>query len=371
MQTASPQWTAQLIAGKTGPRPILANAVTSFLAAPEWSDILWFDMFRQRTTLRGKAPWAKSNGPVEESWTEQHDRLAANWLQHHGIYVTPNVAGEAVETVARDRPFHPVINYLMPLQWDRRPRLETWAIDYLGTPDSAYVRAVSSRFLAAAVARVLDPGCKSDCALILEGPQNLGKSTALRALFAPWFTDDIADLGSKDAAMQLEGAWCVELAELDSISRAEVSKIKAFMSRQTDRFRPAYGRRVVEQKRQCVFGGTTNGNAYLRDETGGRRFWPMNCAKIDIGGLSKAKDQLWAEARARYDQGKPWWLDTADLNGAAAEQQAARLIQDPWLEPIGAHIASRKKSVSRSYWDISASPSKIATRATQTEWSLV
>jgi predicted P-loop ATPase len=142
--------------------------------------------------------------------------------------------------------------------------------------------------------------------------------------------------------VQLTGAWCVELAQLDSISRGEVSKIKAFMSRQTDRFRPPYGQRVVEQKRQCVFAGTTNGNEYLRDETGGRRFWPVGCTKIDIDGLSKAKDQLWAEARARYDQGKPWWLDTMDLNGAAAGEQAARLMQDPRGETISSYVAEHK-----------------------------
>lgn len=334
------RWVDNLIRSKNGPRAILANALTAFRDAPEWNGLLWFDTFRQRTTLRGKPPWAHKSGPTEEAWTDQHDRLAANWLQCQGIHVSPDTAGQAAETVARNNPFHPVINYLVPLQWDGRARLDVWAIEFLGVEDSAFVRATSSRFLIAAVARVLEPGCKSDCATILEGKQGLLKSTALRTLFSPWFTDDIADLGSKDAAMQLSGAWCIELAELDSISRAEVSKIKAFMSRQTDRFRPPYGKRLVEQPRQCVFAGTTNGNEYLRDETGGRRFWPWACRKIDILGLSAGRDQLWAEARARYDQGKKWWLDTEALNAAAAKEQAARLLHDPWEDVIRDYIAT-------------------------------
>jgi predicted P-loop ATPase len=333
-------WTDQLIRGKNGPRAILANAITAFRDAPQWDSILWFDTFRQRTTLRGKPPWAHKNGPTEEPWTDQHDRLAANWLQCQGIHVSPVIAGQAAETVARETPFHPVINYLVSLEWDRTPRLEIWAIDFLGVEGSPYVCATSSRFLTAAVARVLEPGCKCDCALILEGDQGILKSTALRTLFSPWFTDDVADLGSKDAAMQISGAWCVELAELDSISRADVSKIKAFMSRQTDRFRPPYGARLVEQPRQCVFAGTGNKSEYLRDETGGRRFWPWWCTSIDIPGLSKARDQLWAEARARYDQGKKWWLDTKELNAAAAEEQAARLVEDPWAIEIRKHLAA-------------------------------
>jgi predicted P-loop ATPase len=345
---AAKEWTESRIRGKNGPRAILANAITAFLNAPEWVDILWYDAFRQRATLRGKPQWAEKSGPVEEAWTDQHDRLAANWLQREGIHVSPVVAGQAAETVARDRPFHPVINYLVDLTWDRIPRLDTWTIDCLGVEDSQYVRATSPRFMTAAVARVMEPGCKSDCAPILEGPQGILKSTSLRILFSPWFTDDVADLGSKDAAMQISGAWCVELAELDSISRAEVSKIKAFISRQTDRFRPPYGARVIELQRQCVFAGTTNGSEYLRDETGGRRFWPWLCTKVNIAALTKAKDQLWAEARCRYDQGNPWWLDTAELNGTAAAAQAERLVRDPWTETIQDYLPRRdgKKGVS-------------------------
>ena len=148
--------------------------------------------------------------------------------------------------------------------------MDRWLSTYLGADDTEYSRAVGSRWLISAVARIFRPGAKADCCLILEGPQGIRKSTALRTVAGEYFTDELADLGSKDAAMQTRGVWIIELSELDNLSHAEVARIKAFMSRTTDRFRPPYGMRLVESPRQCVFAGTVNHGTYLRDETGGQ-----------------------------------------------------------------------------------------------------
>lgn len=186
-----------------------------------------------------------------------------------------------------------------------------------------------------AVVRVFVPGAKADCALILEGPQGIKKSTALSVMAQPWFTDRLSDLGSKDAAMETKGVWIIEIAELDTMSRAEVSAIKAFMSRTHDRFRPPYGKRLVDLPRQCVFAGSINPEGgYLKDATGGRRFWPVLCGQIDIDGLARDRDQLWAEARDRYRKGEPWWLETPELNACASEEQADRYHGDAWEEVI-------------------------------------
>lgn len=187
-----------------------------------------------------------------------------------------------------------------------------------------------------AVARVFEPGCKADCCLILEGEQGIRKSTALRVLTQPWFTDEIADIGSKDAALQTRGVWVIEIAELDSMSRSDIGKIKAFMSRMTDRFRPPYGKRPIDSPRQCVFAGSVNHGTYLRDETGGRRFWPVKCEApvIDVDTLATVRDQLWAEAAYLYFDGKPWWLDSVSLHREAAEEQADRYEGDPWDDLI-------------------------------------
>ncbi len=128
------------------------------------------------------------------------------------------------------------------------------------------------------------------------------------------------------------------MAELDGMRRSEVSRIKAFLSRSTDRYRPPYGSRLVEQPRQCVFAGTANDNQYLHDPTGGRRFWPLACGVIDIDGLASVRDQLWAEARDRFLADEPWWLDDPDVAAAATEEQAARYMRDPWQDLIAQQL---------------------------------
>jgi len=251
------------------------------------------------------------------------------------------VAGQAVQAVARDRRFHPVRNYLEELEWDAVERLDYWLNNYLGVELNDYSSAVGARWLISAIARIYKPGTKADCCLILEGKQGIRKSTALKVLAGDWFTDEIAELGSKDAAMQTRGVWIIEIAELDSMSKAEVGKIKGFMSRATDRFRPPYGRRLVDSPRQCIFAGSVNHTTYLRDETGGRRFWPVSCGEIRIDDLRRDRDQLWAEARQRFMAGEPWWLDPVHLMEQAEEEQACRCDEDPWQELIASWAASR------------------------------
>jgi predicted P-loop ATPase len=212
---------------------------------------------------------------------------------------------------------------------------------YVGAETSDYTEAVGARWLLSGVARIFRPGCKADCCLILEGKQGIGKSRTMATLAGPWYADEIAELGSKDAALQTRGVWIVEISELDSLSRSEVSKVKAFLSRTTDRFRPPYGRRVIESPRQCIFGGTVNHSAYLRDETGGRRFWPVACERIQIDALARDRDQLWAEAVVRYRAGVPWWLDSLELNRQAAIEQSDRYDADPWQNLIAAWVESK------------------------------
>ncbi len=147
--------------------------------------------------------------------------------------------------------------------------------------------------------------------------------------------------------MQVAGVWIIELAELDSLTRAAADRVKAFVSRATDRFRPPYGSRVIEQPRQSVFTGSVNHSEYLRDETGARRFWPVACTAIDLDALGRDRDQIWAEARQRYLSGEPWWLDTPDLHPQATEAESRRYAVDPWQQAIEDYIAG-KASVSVS-----------------------
>jgi predicted P-loop ATPase len=190
-----------------------------------------------------------------------------------------------------------------------------------------------------AVARIMRPGVKADCVLILEGDQGIKKSTALRVLGDPWFTDEIAELGSKDAALQAAGVWIVELGELASMRRAEMNRVKAYISRTTDRYRPPYGRLVVERPRECVFAGSVNEREWHDDVTGARRFWPVKCNSIDIDSLHRDRDQLWAEAVARYKAKEPHYLHEMRLIRLAQAETGERKQVDPWEPIIGDWLA--------------------------------
>lgn len=334
-------WRSLLICSEKGaPLALLANAITALRSAPEWQGVLAFDEFAVRSNklkappfMAGQAGW----------WTDDDDIRTADWLQHRGISVSTGVASEAAQSVARLYSYHPVRDWLSSLEWDGTARIDMWLSDYLGADENNYIRAVGAKWLISAVARVLQPGCQADHCLILEGEQGIRKSTALRTLADPWFTDDVEDLGSKDSAMQIHGVWVVELAELDAMRRSESSRIKAFLARRIDHFRPPYGRRTADFPRQCVFAGSTNQNAYLSDETGARRFWPVRCGDIDLSGLSSAREQLWAEAAARYANGEIWWFGSVAEAQAAMDEQSKRYEQDPWDEAVWDWVKDQRK----------------------------
>jgi predicted P-loop ATPase len=321
-------WRKNLIEGDNGIKPILANAITFLTHHPELKDMTSYDEFAVRTMALAGSPW----NPGSREWCEVDDIRLAEWLQHHFCSVNKNAAAEAVAAVSRERSFHPVREYLSKLVWDKVPRIDTWLSTYAGVKDSPYSRAVGSRWLISAAARVFEPGCQVDHCLILQGPQGQRKSTLLRVLAGDWFTDQVGDLNNKDSAQQIHGVWIVEFAELEQLLglRAETAVVKAFITRRVDRFRPPYDRRPADFPRQCIFAGTVNLGEYFRDDTGARRFWPVSCGFIDIAGLERDRDQLWAEARERYERREPWHLDTAELVELAAVEQDMRYEADPW-----------------------------------------
>jgi predicted P-loop ATPase len=349
--TQDMDWRAALILAKNGtPKPLFANAVIALRGAQCWQGALAFDEFAHQTMLVDVLPWQPFIDAANfqpRPWTEQDDLAATHWLQTtEGIAVTPAVTAQAVELVARDRSYHPVQDYLLSLQHDRQYRLDTMLSIYFGAEQSEYTKLVGRNMMIGAVARIFEPGCKVDTVLTVEGPQGLRKSTSIKTLFYPWFSDDLEEFGSKDASMQCAGVWCIEVGELDAMSKAEVSKIKAFISRTDDRFRPPYGRRVIERPRGCIFIGTTNESGYLKDATGARRFLPVKATKIDIEGLQADRDMLWAEARELYEAGVPWWFTDATKTGKAAasiatDEQEARYQPDAWERLIADYLESR------------------------------
>lgn len=238
-----------------------------------------------------------------------------------------------------ENPFNPVTDYLASLAWDGRERIGRWALDYLGAPDTPLNREVGRLMLIAAARRARHPGTKFDQIVVLEGREGTGKSTALKILAGADNFSDQHVLGASDREIQeaAVGVWIHEIAELAGMRRADVERVKAFASRTEDRARPAYGRIRVDMKRRGIVVGTTNSDSYLQSETGNRRFWPLGTGAIDLAGLTRDRDQLWAEAAAAEASGASIVLHPG-LWAAASEVQRDRLEGDPWEEWVAKHV---------------------------------
>jgi predicted P-loop ATPase len=315
-------------------KPILFNAIVALSQDPTFANAIRYDAFRSEAMLCAPVPW-DLNVTAPRAWTDRDDREITAWLQDNQVVIGELVAASAVQVVAERSKYHPVIDYLNSLSWDGTPRLDEWLIRYVGAEDTEYVRAVGPRWMISGVARIQKPGCQADCVLVLEGPQGIKKTTTFKVLGDPFYSNDIAALGTTAAQEQILGKWIIELDELEAVTRAsDIAAVRAFVSRRIDNFRLPYGRRSHAHPRQCIFGGTTNRETWMRDETGGRRWWPIRCGTIDIDALRQDRDQLWAEARDRFNTREPYWLEIPHLVDLATEEQENRFEADPWEELI-------------------------------------
>ena len=229
---------------------------------------------------------------------------------------------------------NPLTDSLDKLDWDGEDRIENWIVKATGCDDIEINRQMGEKWLIQAIARAYSPGCKADCILILTGRQGAGKSTMFRALATDeYFADTPLDIGSANSYTQIARAWIYEVAELDSVRRSQNSATKAFFSAQEDNYRPAYGRNAVTVKRHVVFAGTTNDKQFINDDTGSRRYWPVNVDKIDIEWVKESRDQLWAEAIVKYRDGVKWYLDN-EMEDTRHEESKVYRQDDPWVDPI-------------------------------------
>lgn len=250
---------------------------------------------------------------------------------------------DVVGSIARERKFHPVCDYLDRVQasWDGVPRVEKLFCDYFGAVDTEFNRAAAKCWMVAAVRRVRQPGVKFDEMIVVESPQGKGKSSALAVLAVrpEWFSDALR-LGAegKEVIELTRGKWLIEIAELHGMRKGEIEKIKAQLSRQHDEARLAYGRITEHVPRQFVFAGTSNNQNYLKDATGNRRFWPVETGDIDLAALTRDVDQLWGEATTMEAAGEAIRLDKSLWSVAAAVQEQ-REAENPYLDVLRLHFA--------------------------------
>ena len=283
-----------------------------------------------RVQVTGELPWDR-----EESnpfWRDADTAQLIVYLDRHYTVFTRRNVDACFAKVADDRRFHPVREYLENLPpWDGICRVDTLLSCCLQADDTPYVRAVTRKFMVAAVARIFNPGTKFDCILVLDGAQGIGKSTIFRELAGDDYYSEtltLTDMNDKSAAEKLLGNWIVEIGELAGMRKAEIEKVKAFISTRDDKFRPSFGHVVESHPRQAVMVATVNGErGYLRDVTGNRRFWIVKCRQAEavkrFAFTPEERDQIWAETVWYWKQGEKLWLEGGLLTDAEEVQRSA------------------------------------------------
>jgi putative DNA primase/helicase len=291
-------WRAALIWKRGELKECRENVLMILRDHSDWRGVLAVDTFAKKIVIRRESPLGQRAG---DEWSANDDVALGLWLaQREQMQVSSlDAMAAAVSYVAKLQPFHPVIDYFNTLHWDGEARIDHWGPTLLGCADTEYDRLVGRLFLINMVRRIFEPGCVMRSVPVLEGAQNKGKSTALRLLAQPWYSDTMFRVGDKDAFQLIQGVMVYEISELESFSRAEATAVKAFISSVQDKFRAPYARSPETHLRQTMFAATTNAREYLKDWTGNTRFWPwrlMVAGEIQLDKIAQHRDQLLAEA---------------------------------------------------------------------------
>ncbi len=314
-------------------KPTLENARALLVSSQAWDGVLARNERADKIVALAPPPFEQGYAGRQETyprpWRDTDDRRLVTWLaRKHDLSIQTHVVREAVDVIAAESAFEPIRDYLTGQSWDGTPRLDTWLIELCGVEDSRYARKVAAMWMISGVARALEPGCKADAVLVLEGDQGRRKSTFLRDLAGglDYFREGLGDIAQKDTLLAMQAAWIVELREMAGLSAAQIEAVKTFLDRQNDHYRAPYGTRPEDHPRRCIMAATTNLQSYLRDDTGARRWWPVTVTSCDLEGLAEVRDQLWAEAVHRYRAGEPWWVEADDVD--FVREQDARFDSD-------------------------------------------
>lgn len=324
-------WMAKLaVSSTTGiPQKTVDNVLIILTSDPLLKGRLAYDEFSGLILVTGALPW--NDEAKIRRWCDDDDAGLRHYLEKTYTITGKDRIFDGVVLASKGNSFNEVRDRLNKLDWDGVKRLDTLFIDFLGAADTPYIRAVTRKSFVAAVARAMIPGVKYDTMPILSGPQGIGKSTLLRYMGGDRYSDSLDSFEGKEAAEMLRGVWINEVGELSGMNRSELGAVKRFLSKTEDIYRESYGRRTANFPRRCVFFGTTNDSEYLRDHTGNRRFWPVDCAvntptKSVFDDLPKEVDMIWAEAVVRWRLGERLYLDGELAKTAEAQQEIHREI---------------------------------------------
>ena len=368
-ETPAADWTKKLkLTEKGAIASCIENVVVILNGDPSLTGRVAFDQMANNIVALDRLPWRSVTGSSQ--WVDSDDAALRYYLEKKYGVTGKDKIFDAVNVVALQNAFHPVKDYLEGCEWDGVKRVETLLVDYMGADDSEYTRTVTRKVMAAAVARIFRPGCKFDHMLTLRGAQGLGKSSFIGLLGGQWFSDTLTTVQGKEALEQIQGVWIMEVGELAGMRKAEVEAIKLFLSKRSDRFRPAYGRRLQEFPRQCIFIGSTNESQFLRDATGNRRFWvvdtPNDPPKDFWDELTpETIRQVWAEAVAIYKAGEPLYLSKA-MEKVAREVQETYEEENPQAGIVAAYL-ERKLPVAWPEMDLYARRQWLESSAEGTE----
>lgn len=310
-----------------------SNVQTILAYAPMWRRVLRYNEVTKDILVVG--------GPLNdyENTPSQVTTGVKYWLQHAwNLNLRKNEVMDAIVHVAKMNAFDPVKKYLNRIE-DVGFNVDMFLEDYCGaqTVDAdekditKLVRRMSRCFLVGAVARGLQPGCKMDTVLILEGLQGVKKSTMLDVLGGAWFTDSPIVIGDKDSKMLAGRSWIAELAELSAMHASAVEQQKAFFSARVDKFRPPYGYAIEEFLRRCVFAGSTNDEQYMNDITGNRRYHPVKCARFEVRRARRDRDKIWAAAVTIFKSGG---AENCTECAAATDEEDRCYKHRWWFTPV-------------------------------------